>query len=120
MTTKRLTEQLKEVGYTGGYDAVRRYAQRWRQEHSAESAAAFVPLIFPPGDYYFANFDVQIGSGGLLIDNAAGQEHQIALLWHAIEKLSGPQTASARDCVPKDAALEETFEADKLNQLMGK
>ncbi|HEY3046208.1 MAG TPA: serine O-acetyltransferase [Polaromonas sp.] len=55
-----------------------------------------------------------------LIDNAAGQEHQIALLWHAIEKLSSRQTTSTQECVPKDAALEETFEADKLNQLMGK
>ena len=55
-----------------------------------------------------------------LIDNAAGQEHQIAMLWQAIEKLSGPQTAGSTDCVPQDAALTETFEADKLNQLVGK
>ena len=55
-----------------------------------------------------------------LIDNASGQEHQIALLWHAIEKLSAPLTADNRDCVPKDAALHESFEADKLNQLVGK
>mgnify|MGYP003941057879 CR=1 FL=1 len=55
-----------------------------------------------------------------LIDNASSQEHQIALLWQAIEKLSGPQTAMSKDCVPKDAALTETFEADKLNQLVGK
>ena len=52
LTTKRLTEQLKEAGYTGGYDAVRRYAQRWRQEHAAASASAFVPLIFAPGEAY--------------------------------------------------------------------
>ena len=55
-----------------------------------------------------------------LIDNAASQEHQISLLWQAIEKLAGPQTASTQQCVPKDAALLETFEADKLNQLVGK
>ncbi|MHB1248808.1 MAG: serine O-acetyltransferase [Polaromonas sp.] len=55
-----------------------------------------------------------------LIDNAAGQEHQIAMLWQAIEKLSGPQTASSQQCVPKDAALHESFEADKFNQLVGK
>ena len=55
-----------------------------------------------------------------LIDNASGQEHQIALLWHAIEKLAAPLTADNRDCVPKDAALHESFEADKLNQLVGK
>jgi hypothetical protein len=30
-STKRLTEQLREIGYTGGYDAVRRHEQRWRQ-----------------------------------------------------------------------------------------
>ena len=55
-----------------------------------------------------------------LIDNASSQEHQIALLWQAIEKLSQMQNTVTRDCVPKDAALLETFEADKLNQLMGK
>lgn len=53
-----------------------------------------------------------------LIDNASGQEHQIALLWQAIEKLSNP--VHSRNCVPKDAALEEHFEADKFNQLVGK
>jgi transposase len=32
---------------------VRRYAQRWRQEHAAANASAFVPLIFaPPGEAY--------------------------------------------------------------------
>lgn len=54
-----------------------------------------------------------------LIDNASSQEHQIALLWQAIEKLS-ESGKSHQDCVPDDAALQETFEAEKLNQLMGK
>jgi serine O-acetyltransferase len=53
-----------------------------------------------------------------LIDNAASQEHQIALLWHALEKLkANPQDTSP---VPRDAARSEHFEADKLNQLVGK
>ena len=53
-----------------------------------------------------------------LIDNASGQEHQIALLWQAIEKLSAhPGT---KDCVPGDAARDENFEAEKLTQLVGK
>jgi serine O-acetyltransferase len=53
-----------------------------------------------------------------LIDNASSQEHQIALLWQAIEKLStAPRGA---DCVPSDAAREECFEAHKLTQLVGK
>jgi serine O-acetyltransferase len=54
-----------------------------------------------------------------LIDNASSQEHQIALLWQAIEKLS-ENGKSRGDCVPVDAALQGTFEAEKLNQLMGK
>jgi serine O-acetyltransferase len=52
-----------------------------------------------------------------LIDNASGQEHQIALLWQAIEKLSA--YPGSRDCVPGDAARDECFEAEKLSQLAG-
>jgi serine O-acetyltransferase len=53
-----------------------------------------------------------------LIDNASSQEHQIALLWQAIEKLS--ECVKKGDCVPGDAALKEQFEAGKLNELVGK
>ncbi|MCM2253677.1 MAG: serine O-acetyltransferase [Ramlibacter sp.] len=53
-----------------------------------------------------------------LIDHAATQEHQIALLWHAIEKLA--PSRKGEECVPQDAALKESFEADKLTQLVGK
>ncbi|MDO5653630.1 MAG: serine O-acetyltransferase EpsC, partial [Brachymonas sp.] len=52
-----------------------------------------------------------------LIDNAAGQEHQIALLWQAVEKLSDQMQRA--DCMPKDAARSEQFEAEKLNHLVG-
>ena len=54
-----------------------------------------------------------------LIDNASSQEHQIALLWQAIEKLArtAPET---RGCVPGDAARSEQFEAERLNALVGK
>ena len=59
-----------------------------------------------------------------LIDNAAVQEHQVMLLWQAIEQLSKTQTAlssaSHRDCVPEGAAREETFEADKFTAMIGK
>ncbi len=53
-----------------------------------------------------------------LIDSAAGQDHQIALLWKAIETLSASRSDS--DCMPQDAARKECFEAEKLNQLVGK
>lgn len=54
-----------------------------------------------------------------LIDNASSQEHQIALLWQALDKLQANNRMTA-DCVPDDAARQEHFEADKLNQLVGK
>ena len=53
-----------------------------------------------------------------LVDSAASQEHQIALLWQAIEKLSAQP--GVKDCVPCDAARDESFEAEKLTQLIGK
>jgi serine O-acetyltransferase len=52
-----------------------------------------------------------------LIDNASGQDHQIALLWKAIETL---QASQAANCVPADAARQEHFEADRLNDLVGR
>ncbi|MFM8757186.1 MAG: serine O-acetyltransferase [Limnohabitans sp.] len=51
-----------------------------------------------------------------LIDHAASQEHQIALLWQALEQLCDRQQVP----VPGDAHRTEAFEADKLNQLLGK
>jgi len=55
-----------------------------------------------------------------LIDNAATQEHQIAMLWKAIETLQAKRSINEPDCVPRDAALSEHFEAEKLNELVGK
>ena len=51
-----------------------------------------------------------------LIDNATSQEHQIALLWKAIEQLSAE--TSKPDCVPSEAARQEHFEAARINQLL--
>ena len=52
-----------------------------------------------------------------LIDNAAGHEHQIALLWAAIEKLAAQNRQLPLDpCVPQDAATEERFDAEELRR----
>ena len=51
-----------------------------------------------------------------LIDDAASQEHQIALLWKALEEVCARQQVQ----MPGDAHKTEAFEADKLNQLVGK
>ena len=53
-----------------------------------------------------------------LIDNASGHEHQIAMLWQAIEQLNCPRQVVS--IVPLDATRQEHFEADKLNNLVGK
>jgi len=53
-----------------------------------------------------------------LIDNASSQEHQIALLWQAIEKLS--EARKGEPCVPLEAQTTENFEKEKYTQLVGK
>jgi len=52
LTLVRIFEALRAEGYEGGYDAVRRYAKRWRRERSGSLAVAFVPLTFAPGEAY--------------------------------------------------------------------
>jgi transposase len=52
LTLVRVFEELRGLGYAGGYDAVRRYAKTWRRERSATTAAAYVPLSFAPGEAY--------------------------------------------------------------------
>jgi transposase len=52
LTLIRLFEELRAVGYEGGYDAVRRYAKIWSREPSSQSATAYVPLSFAPGEAY--------------------------------------------------------------------
>ncbi len=52
LTLIRIFEELRGLGYTGSYDAVRRYAKAWRVAHGAATAAAYVPLSFAPGEAY--------------------------------------------------------------------
>ncbi len=53
-----------------------------------------------------------------LVESASSQEHQIALLWQAVETLAANR--SEGDCVPDEAARTEHFEAGRLNDLIGK
>jgi transposase len=52
LTLIRIFEELRALGYEGGYDAVRRYARNWQRSRHASSADAFVPLTFAPGEAY--------------------------------------------------------------------
>ncbi len=50
LTLVRIYEELRNGGYEGGYDAVRRYAAAWSRQ--TREASAYVPLSFDPGDAY--------------------------------------------------------------------
>jgi transposase len=52
LTLIRLFEDLRALGYEGGYDAVRRYAAAWAKTNTSAAADAFVPLTFAPGEAY--------------------------------------------------------------------
>src|SRR5215211_6456676 len=52
LTLIRIFEELRGLGYQGSYDAVRRYARRWRAARGAATAEAYVPLSFAPGEAY--------------------------------------------------------------------
>jgi transposase len=64
LTLIRIFEELRGLGYEGSYDAVRRYAKRWRVERGAAMAEAFVPLSFAPGEAYQFDWSHEV----LLID----------------------------------------------------
>ena len=52
LTVIRIYEELRNRGYGGGYDAVRRYAASWSKATQEASASAYVPLSFDPGEAY--------------------------------------------------------------------
>jgi transposase len=54
-TAQRLFEALKQTGYTGAYDSVRRFVKAWQRDRargSASSSSVFIPLYFAPGEAY--------------------------------------------------------------------
>lgn len=52
LTLIRMFEDLRDEGYEGGYDAVRRYARKWSKERGSVTAEAYVPLYYAPGEAY--------------------------------------------------------------------
>ena len=66
LTLIRLYEELSGSGYAGGYDAVRRYAGRWRKERGRSTADAFVPLSFAPGEAFQFDWSQEV----VVIDGA--------------------------------------------------
>jgi len=62
----RIHDLLVREGFDGSYDAVRRYAARWRaarRKDAGEGAPAFIPMTFQPGEAYqfdWSHEDVEI------------------------------------------------------------
>jgi len=62
----RIHGLLREQGYAGSYDAIRRYASQWRArqlETPADTSKLFIPLQFAPGEAYqfdWSHEDVEI------------------------------------------------------------
>ena len=52
LTLIRVYEELRGLGYEGGYDAIRRYARSWAKARGSAVAEAYVPLLFAPGEAY--------------------------------------------------------------------
>ena len=52
LTLIRIFEELRGLGYEGGYDAVRRFAKSWSQNRGGVTAEAYVPLYYAPGEAY--------------------------------------------------------------------
>lgn len=62
----RIHDLLQREGFTGSYDAVRRYAARWSRERRVDAGdmnKVFIPLLFRPGEAYqfdWSHEDVEI------------------------------------------------------------
>ena len=62
----RIHDLLEREGVEGSYDAVRRYAARWktdRRKDAGDGVTAFIPLTFKPGEAYqfdWSHEDVEI------------------------------------------------------------
>ena len=60
LTLIRVFEELRGLGYAGGYDAVRRYARSRRRARGMATSEAFVPLSFAPGEAYQFDWSQEI------------------------------------------------------------
>lgn len=62
-TAQMLYEMLQREGFSGGYDSVRRFVKKWREQ--GKEPKAFVPLVFAPGEAFQFDWSYeQIELGG--------------------------------------------------------
>ena len=60
LTLIGIFEELRDRGYAGSYDAVRRYARSWQKRQASLPSSAYVPLSFAPGDAYQFDWSYEI------------------------------------------------------------
>jgi transposase len=60
LSYERIYAQLRQGGYAGGYDAVRRYGRVWAEREGERTAVAYVPLIFAPAEAYQFDWSQEI------------------------------------------------------------
>ena len=60
LTLMRIFEALRDAGYSGSYDAVRRYSRAHRRAQGSSEAPGFVPLSFAPGEAYQFDWSQEI------------------------------------------------------------
>ena len=60
LTLIRIFEELQTQGYSGSYDAVRRYARAWQRQQASLASSAYVPLTFAPGEAYQFDWSYEI------------------------------------------------------------
>jgi hypothetical protein len=60
LTLIRIFEEMRGLGFEGGYDAIRRYAKGWSRERGALTAEAYVPLSFEPGEAYQFDWSYEV------------------------------------------------------------
>jgi len=51
-TAQVLFEEVQREGFTGGYDSVRRYMQKWRCQTAAQPTTVYILQAFDPGNAY--------------------------------------------------------------------
>ncbi len=84
LTLIRIFETLRDLGYEGGYGAVRRYAKGWPRKRSALTADAFVPLTFAPGEACQFDSHGELWVKGFCRNMARSSRLLVSVSWAAI------------------------------------